>query len=394
MDVDFSASGQQYLVVKGNVILRDSSIVNFHGTPGMNEDAFVIANTFSSEYSISLENDSLLSLSDGMFKTQAASGGSVSMECKASDRARMIVKSYMLDTSNSWLLGFFNDEASLRVLDSKSIPTEIYLYDSCDVELAGERTETGVWLSYFESGTYSAVLPDQTGATYSWDISAGWHLKIIDAKIGLAAQCKPGANLTVYGTGAPETGEFKIGYFAGNEDLTGLKTGLQNGIVVPGRLTLNQVQLGPIAWQIYVENNTLATISDSTINEIGIGGDGHVEVDGCVLQLAVLAAMHPASTLTILNSDIWNQLIDAENGAHISIVNSSIHGSLFRAGSPNSAISVTSGAFFDNPPINPAVPMVDIQSGYPNYNPFRTPGSAAKSGQGTVSTAACLNAPF
>ena len=77
------------------------------------------------------------------------------------------------------------------------------------------------------------------------------------------------------------TGELKISYFVVDqrETLDGLKSGLQNR-KVGDQLTLNDVQLGPIAWQIYAGDNADLTIKNSTINEIGIfGHNAKVQVE-------------------------------------------------------------------------------------------------------------------
>ncbi len=113
------------------------------------------------------------------------------------------------------------------------------------------------------------------------------------------------------------------------ETLDGLKAGLQNR-QISDRLTLKDVQLGPIAWQIYVGDNADLTIENSTINEIGFfGRNAKVPVERSVLQLAVLAALGPGSSLDIRDSDIWNQTIEVANKGKVSIAGSRVHGMLF-----------------------------------------------------------------
>jgi hypothetical protein len=190
-------------------------------------------------------------------------------------------------------------------------------------------------------------------------------------------EIRPGSALTIVGNGtrAPATGELKVSYFVvgSRETLDGLKAGIQNG-KISDRLTLNNVQLGPIAWQAYAGDNADLTIRNSVVNEIGIfGRNARVLVERSVLQLAVLAAMAPDSSLSIVSSEVWNQSIEAARQAQVSISDSKIHGTLFHARASDARISIKGGSFHDNPSGCTQAGMVNIATGQPRCNPFSAP---------------------
>lgn len=192
------------------------------------------------------------------------------------------------------------------------------------------------------------------------------------------------------------TGELKISYFVvgESETLQGFKAGLQNRRV-SDRLTLNNVQLGPIAWQVYAGDDAVLTMKDSTINEIGIfGRNANVKVEDSILQLAWLAAFGPASTLDILNSEIWNQDIEAANSSKVTISNSNIYGSFFHARDAGSTIAISGGAFHENPSGCTQSTMVDISTGQPKCNPFRPPGLPQSTGAGKVTCVGTTRCTF
>jgi hypothetical protein len=217
-------------------------------------------------------------------------------------------------------------------------------------------------------------------------------LSVVNSHPGLGVQLFPNASANITGNNVAP-GEVAISYFVSNsnETLNDLKVGLQDGIIVPGRLTLNNVRLGPIAWQIYSLTSASLTINNSTINEIGIVGDGKVTVNNSLLQLAVLACYGKNSLLTVSNSDVWNQSIETNSNGKITFTNCNIYGSQFIARSAQSTIAINGGSFRDNPPIDRTKTFVDIISGYPNYNPFCAPGSPKKSGTGVITCVGVAN---
>lgn len=390
LDVDFSANPAALFVVFGDVTVKDDATLWVHGPPNDPVGAFVIVNEFNDHRHLMTHDNAVLRLEHIAFRTQLdedPTAGSRYMSYTATDHSQMVVNGAVLDEITTWLLGNFHDNSRLIARNTRHVPTEIYVMDAAHVEVSGEATRTGLWL---QAGSGDLDLPDQT-EPYAWTVnrSAGidvdWELQITDAQPGLGVQVMPGIILAISGQGHPATGELTIGYFVvgKTETLSHLQVGLQN-TVVGDRLTLNNVHLGPFAWQIYVGDGGNLEINESVINEIGIFGNGHVTVNRSVLQLAVLAALGPGSTLDVEHSQVWNQEILAASDAQITLTNSDIHGSLIHARSPESSITIKGGSFQENPMDCTLPTGVDFVTGQPTCNPFRAPGSPTIMGPGTV----------
>src|SRR4029077_11900244 len=112
-----------------------------------------------------------------------------------------------------------------------------------------------------------------------------------------------------------------------------------------------------------------------------------VQVERSILQLAVLAALGPGSSLSVRDSVVWNQRVEAANGARVSISDSRIYGTLFHVGDSSSEISIDRGSFHDNPRGCTQNTMVNIATGQPSCNPFVPPGPPRKAGEGKVKCA-------
>jgi hypothetical protein len=106
-----------------------------------------------------------------------------------------------------------------------------------------------------------------------------------------------------------------------------------------------------------------------------LAGPSTVVVDNSILQLAVLAAQGiGGSTMTINNSEIWNQAITAGNNSSIVINNCKVTGSAFSTTDALSHITVNGGCFFQNPAGCTQATMINIATGQPYCNPFIPPG--------------------
>jgi hypothetical protein len=317
------------------------------------------------------------------------------MSYEARGRSSFEVTGSTIVEAESWLLAHLHESANVTVVDTQHVPNEIYVHDSSVATIRGASTRTGVWLDAQDAhGTLT--LPDVT-APSSWrlgvghGLDVGWLLQVEDAQPGLGVEIRSRTALTINGHGAhaPATGELTIAYFVSNshETLDGLTAGVQHR-TVSDRLTLNNVHLRPFAWQIYADDNADITIRNSVINEIGVfGRNARVFVERSVLQLAVLAALAPDSSLTIEASEIWNQAVEVSNQAQVTIRHSQIHGTLFHARHADSWISIEGGEFRDNPDGCVQGSMVDIATGQPRCNPFSAPGGPRKSGAGSVACA-------
>ncbi len=393
LTIDYTAPPENSLVVKGNVLLQDNAQLIIRGNKTLMNDGFIIANEFSSQFTLKTTGNSTIKLENIGMRTQTgtvADKGNIYMSYDASDNSSMIIDGALLDNESSWLLGNFRNKSKLEISNSVYIPTEIYLNDSCSVSISGVDTKTGLWMS-LTSGAHTIQLPNVSTNSWSWNagsnLGAGvrWSLSVVNSNPGMGVQLFPNASANITGHGVAP-GELAISYFVSNnnETINNLHVGLQNGIIIPNRLTLNNVRLGPIAWQIYSLTSASLTINNSTINEIGIVGDGKVTVNNSLLQLAVLACYGQNSSLTINNCDVWNQSIETNSNGKITFTDCKVYGSQFITRSAQSMIAINGGSFLANPPIDRTKTFVDIITGYPNYNPFCAPGLPKKSGDGVI----------
>jgi hypothetical protein len=385
------------VVVGGNVIVQDRATLSIQGRPDRRA-VFAVDNEFSQHRSMTSTDDATIKLAYVELRTQKSvdrDKGSVYMSYEARSRSSFEVTGSTLVGEEAWLLANIHDSAKLTVTDTQAVPTEIYIHDSSVVKISGSSTRTGVWLD--AAGAKGKLKLPRMNGPFSWQVGAGagldvgWSLRVDNAEPGIGIEVKPDSVLTIAGNGAqaPVTGELKISYFVvgSRETLDGLKAGLQNR-KIGNRLTLEDVQLGPIAWQIYAGDNADLAISNSTINEIGVfGRNAKVRVDRSVLQLAVLAVLAPGSALDIRDSEVWNQTVEVATQGSVSLADSRIHGTLFHARDSDSKISIRGGAFHQNPARCTWATMVNIASGEPMCNPFRTPGPPRIAGSGTVECA-------
>jgi hypothetical protein len=391
---DYSGRNGGRLVVNGNIIVQDHATLLIQGRSDRRA-VFVVHNEFSQQHSMTSTDDSTIKLDHVEFHTQKSvdrNKGSVYMSYEARGRSSLEVTDSTLVVEEAWLLANVNDSAKVALTDVQGVPTEIYVHDSSVVRIIGNRTKTGVWLD--AGGTKGSLKLPDTNGPFSWQIGAGtgldvgWSLKVEDAQPGIGIEVKPASQLTIIGNGtrAPVTGELKVAYYVVNsrELLDGLKAGMQNR-KINDRLTLENVQLGPIAWQIYAGDSADLTIKSSTINEIGIfGQNAKVRVERSVLQLAVLAALGPGSSLEILDSEIWNQAVEVANKGRVSITDSKVYGTLFHARDSGSSISIKGGSFYENPAHCTQGKMVNIATGQPKCNPFSTQGLPRSAGTGKI----------
>lgn len=391
---DFRQRSGGRVVVNGNVVVQDDATLQVDGRQGARA-VLVIDNAFSQQRSMTSRDRATIKLNNVEWRTQKSvdrSKGSVSMSYEARGSSSFEVAGSTVVEAESWLLANLHDSARLTVVDTQHVPNEIYVHDASVATIRGAGTRTGVWLD--AQGAKGTLTVPNVNGPFSWRIGAGngldvgWLLQVENAQPGLGLEIKQGTALTVNGNGsrAPATGELKISYFVMNsrETLDGLKAGLQNR-TISDRLTLKNVQLGPIAWQIYAGDTADLTIRNSVINEIGIfGRNARVLVEHSVLQLAVLAALAPGSSLTINASEIWNQSVEVANQAQVSITDSQIHGGLYHARHADSRISIKGGAFRDNPGSCLPGSMVNLDTGRPRCNPFSAPGQPRKTGAGRI----------
>ncbi len=385
LNVDLTGIGADTFVVQGNILLQGNAVLWIHAAPGASGDQFIVSNTYNEQRTITTKDSSRLKLENIEFRTQEgnlANAVSMYMNYNAKDNSILYVNKTWLDPLKAWLLCNMFNKSTLIGFEPKSVPTETYLQDTAQIVLHGANTSMGLWLN-FQDINDTLNLPPNQALPYTWKVGRGfgglaspWYLEVDTANPGLGVQIFPSSKITVNGSGLPATGELKtaVMFANGTDTLKNLKTGLQNTTVADGpngRITLNNVNLGPIAWQIYILMNEDLFIKKSVINEIGIAGPSHVTVDSCLLQLAVIGAVGAGGcTMTINNTEIWNQSINAANNSTMILNNCKVTGSVFSTADAQSHITVNGGCFFSNPAGCTPSTMVNIATGQPNCNPF------------------------
>jgi hypothetical protein len=384
LNVDLTGATDTF-VVQGNIVLRGDAAMWIHGTSGSKGAKFIISNSFNGQRSITLNDSSRLKLEYLEVRTQEgdlAHAASVYMNWDLRDHSILYVDGCRLTTETAWVLCGLNGHSTFIGYEPKNVPTEIYVQDTVQLALHGPNTETGLWLT-LQSISDTLTLPPDQSRPYSWSIGRGvgglhtqWYLELDTAKAGLGVQILPTARVTINGSGSPTRKELTVALLFSNsvDTVRNLTVGLQNRFVANGRtggVTLHNVNLGPIAWQLYAMIHDTLHITNSVVNEIGIVGPSVVTVDSCLLQLAVLASIGvQGSAMTIANSEIWNQYITASNNSTIQLNNCSVTGSVFQTTDAQSRITVNGGCFFANPAGCTQGSCLDFATGKPRCNPF------------------------
>jgi hypothetical protein len=389
LNVDLTSAVADTFVVRGNIVLLGNAVLWIHAAPGASGEQFIVSNTYSNQRTITTRDSSRLQLEHIEFRTQEGAlsrAASIYMNYNAENNSTFFCNKSKLNRQTAWLLCNMKNTSTLIANEPDGVPTEAYLQDSARGIVNGPNTDMGLWVP-LESITGTLHLPANQTQAFTWKVGRGagglatpWYLEINNAKPGLGVQIFPSANITINGAGMPATGELKVAlmFANGTDTITNLKVGLQNTTVTNGRngrVTLNNVQLGPIAWQLYALMRENLLVRNSIINEIGIAGPSQITVENSLLQLAVLAAVGVGgSTLTINNSELWNQSITAAQNSRIFLNNCKVYGSAFSTADADSRITVNGGCFFSNPSPCSEATMVNIATGQPLCNPFIPPG--------------------
>jgi len=388
VDVDFTNTTAQTLVVRGNILLKGNAMLWVHALSGSTGNKFIVSSSYKGQRTITTKDSSRVQLENIEFSAQEGNNSSASsfdVNYNAYDHSTLYVNKSGLDTRISWILCNLHNKSSLIGYEPNEVPSETYLQDSATVKLRGPGTKAGLWLN-FESVTGTLNLPPDQSQPFTWKTGRGtgglntqWSLEVDTAQVGLGVQIFPSTKMTIYGTGLPATGELKVALMFSNstDTIKNLKVGLQNAIVASGTgwVKLNNVNLGPIAWQLYALMNENLYIKNAIVNEIGIAGPSHIVVDSSLLQLGVLGAVGiGGSTMTINNSEIWNQFVNAANNSTITLNNCNVTGSAFSTADTQSRINVNGGCFFQNPLGCTPATMVNVTTGQPYCNPFIPPG--------------------
>lgn len=395
--VDFSAAPAAVLRVEGNVSIRGVGVLWMEG------GTFEIQQDYNRHRELSTTNNAVLILKNTHVVVNQGAGLKYLMHY-ATGRAKMFVVNSTLDRTRNWLISDQREQSMLVAIGMQYIPTEIYVKDSSTVSIAEPTTRAGVWLDFEDGAAGTIDLPTQTDPLgelqpYSWRVGrgspgmsgVGWQLEIANAAVGLGLESHGGSQLTVNGRGGPSSGEIKIGYYAGSgvETLSGLGIGLQNRTMGANQLTLNNVELGPIAWQVYATRNEMLTIFSSILNEVGVANGGHITVYDSIIQFGGVGSLGQlGASVAVHNSQIHAQMIEALRDGVIDIYDSAVYGAAVIAKEATSTVRFHRGVFLSNSPgscpLNLALMM--NAEGIPNCNPFLAPGATVtRAGAGVVS---------
>ncbi len=321
------------LSVTGNIILTENSI--FSVTTG----TLTFPQTNFAQYTIILNGPSQFTMTDSSFVTNAAIQNSLAMSINANDNSVVRFENSNLNMkTGSWLIGNFNNNSKLTVINSQYLPTEIYPLNASTISVSSSTFST-LWLNFAsgdtgtvnipkldDQGKYNLIFTPSSGNIYSVNIS------LSNSRLGLNSH--PNSSLTVNGNAALNYANVVFGYYIENNTTPVVIDGLTTGGVVTkqfrdqGRnLKLNNVYLNPISWQVYVKetNGYPVYIKNSVINELVAFTKGVVNISDSTLQYAVSGAVGPGSKMNINNTHIWSGSILAYGG-EVNIINSYVHG--------------------------------------------------------------------
>jgi hypothetical protein len=338
------------LFVKGNIILNDNSV--FSVTAG----TLIFPQTNYSQYSITLNGTSHLTMTASSFVTSSSNQTHFPMTLTATDHSVARFDNSFLNTATgSWLLGYFGNNSTLTVTNTQNLPTEIYPFDASTISVSSSSF-AGMWLNFASgdmgivnipkfdsSGRYNFTFTPSKGNIYSVGITSGI------GRIGINSH--PKSTIIVNGAMSPVMNYANVvfGYYIENSTAPVVIDGLTVGGFLTGtlthqgrNLTLNNVYINPLCWQVYVsQSNGFPTyITNSKINELAVA-NGIVNISDSTLQLAETVVAGPGSRLTINNTQIWSSTIQAMMGGVVNIANSHIHGNFISASGVGSKITMT-----------------------------------------------------
>ncbi|MGH9842404.1 MAG: hypothetical protein ACREEM_26965, partial [Blastocatellia bacterium] len=337
------------LSVTGNIVLRDQAQLT------VTSGGLTFPQTDNFQYSMTLNNSTHLTLRNSTLVTNGTSQNNFTVNLNAYNTSVVDFESSN-KTRPSWLLGNFHDQSQLIVNNSTELPTEIYPSDASQISIANSNF-AGVWLE-FVAGSSGAINVPQKDAQGNFDFdfggSTGFNYRFHQtaSRMRLGLNTHPNSSMTVNGGGTGSTTDADVifGYFVDNNSAPITINGLDVGPNVTrqftdqGRnLSLNNVNLNPFSWQVYISNSNgfPVTVSNSKINEIAALTNGRVNISNSILQLAVTGAVGPGSRMNIDGTQIWSNTILARNGGQVSITNSQIHGNFISAAGAGSSISMS-----------------------------------------------------
>jgi hypothetical protein len=372
-------------VVRGNIKGHDRAF--FY----VQRSEFTVGNRFNSEFSISMFGDSVVWLQDVVFRSNEGTGNNYFMAYFAHERSRLRAVNTTLEITNSWIIGRFRNQSQLFTSGAHNFPSEVVVLDQSTVRLESD-SRTSLWIPFPAGSGGTVFLPDQTLGPYSFSIGRstpgmvglGYDVRVLNSSVRLVINSLPGSAVAVVGRGRgiPGYGEVSIALtiIASQtpQVISGLRPGFQayTRITSGGRnLILYNVELDPIGWHVYVSGGSgLVTLRNSVLNEVAAFPGGQVQVEGSVLQWAVLGSTGVGSSLVVRDSQVFAQLIRGEGDGRLELYDSVVHGAAIEA-LDQSSILVSGGLFVANGETTPCDHLTGLTpSAIPRCNPFLAPG--------------------
>ncbi len=393
------------LTVHGNITLDGAGNLTVSGAGS----ALRLDNQSNFQRSINAHGTSSVTLDGCSLVTNLTGANNFTSVYNAYDSTVFTATNVTIDTDRSWLLGNLRNSSTVTSTNS-SAPVEIYANDQSTVNSNGASDQHGIWLVFASGSSGSITLPNPT-MPVTWSAgrnsgqSVGWQVNINGAKEGLDIESHAGSSWQIHGSGAGVK-DATIGLFI-DPPTTPSQPMILNALplnvvgtesapftltppdATSPQLSLYGVDLGPLGWQIYVGGggapSVKATISGSTINEVGVFAGGQVEFSNNVAQLAVLEAMGANASLHLTESDLWSQDIIGAQGGTIKVDTSKVHGSLLEA-DKGGVLQITDAltTFYANGKSSACVMddafyqyLVD-HGGLPMCNPYTNPGQLSQ----------------
>lgn len=348
-------------------ILSDGATFNLAGNLGLSGSTsfkvvggvFRLASQFVFQYSIAASDSATFEMQDAELSTNDGTvGGTTTSNYAGSGSSVLMFSNVTIDEQHSWLLASANDQASILVSNSKA-PVEIYPADAATISVSGPSSTPAIWLD-FVSGLSASItgLPDnanpytfslgaRTAATSTVSTNVGFQVDVTNASPGFGFVSHPGSSIALTSPQGTTAYDYYFDDPAAPIDITGSfvvshGTPLSTTFSDSSRtLQLVDVPLSPIAWQVYTDRSSgtaqPVTITGSTsdptqfvtINEAGAFNGGSFVFDTVTLLWATITAFGSGS-ISITNSQIASQTIEVMDTARVSIMDSTIYGSLFQ----------------------------------------------------------------
>jgi hypothetical protein len=368
-DLVIGGAGTELTVQNGTLEVQGNIALSVSGTFTVSHGTLQLDNSSNCEHNIDASGSAAFVFDHSTLVTNATGVNNIAACYNASGNSTAQFLYSNLPSGNSWLLAMMNGSASLVAQNSNQVPCETYIRESSQVEIRDDqvpshlRARNGLWLD-FESGTSGTVtLPDQT-APFTWAAGQGqpgyanvnWSLHVTTATPGIGVEPHAGSSVSVTGRGAANK---EIGFSINFDPAVG--SAIANAMAeasysfsdpplnlvtsfslppLPGaaasELTLQNVNVGALAWQVYVGGGMGAppitvNLGSGAFNELAAAPGGHLNLTGTTTQLAVLEATGPGAVLTATNADLWSQTLQADSMGTLSLVGSVVHGGVLAA---------------------------------------------------------------